>query len=193
VNVVWIGVAGYLGHAIVKEKEMIKTVTVLSTQCEEYKIKQEILTILKVKGISLGQGLDIADMVIEQTNNLNLPVSLVLAVMKKESEFYPNAKSNKNAMGIMQIMPTMWSDYVKKLKLDVSLQAAFDPLVNIKVGTRILKDLYDTYKLKSKTESEVWKLTLSAYNAGPNNGIQHSYVKDVNKFQKEFDIKLFTN
>lgn len=191
-NVVWMGIAGFLGYYVLKQKDMIKTVYVLNAQCDEYRIKQEIYTALKPKGISLGQGIDVANMVVEQTKELDLPVSLVLAVMKKESEFYPNAKSPKNAMGIMQIMPATWNDYVQKLKLGVSLQAAFDPLVNIKVGTHILKDLYKTYNTKNRSEAEVWKLTLSAYNAGPENGIQHGYVKDVSKLQKEFDKKLAT-
>jgi soluble lytic murein transglycosylase-like protein len=157
---------------------------------ENYKLKGAIHEILKHKGISLGQGMDIAQVVVTQCKELDLPPGLVLAVMKNESEFHTNARSNKGAMGIMQIMPATWDMYVKKLGLGVSMQAAWDPLVNIKVATHYLKDLYDSYKTKSRPEAEVWKLTLSAYNSGPNGGIQYKYVKDVTTVQKEMNKKI---
>src|SRR4030042_806572 len=158
---------------------------------ETFKLKSTIYDVLRNKGISLGQGMDIAQAIVEQCKHLNLPPGLVLAVMKGESEFAPNAKSSKGAMGIMQIMPATFEDYAKKLRLGVSTQAAWDPLVNIKVATHILKDLYDTYKVKHPTnETEVWKLTLSAYNAGPGGGIPPKYVKEINKIEKEMNKKI---
>jgi len=49
--------------------------------------KEIIYSILRSKGISLSQGLDIAEVTIQQSRKLNLPVSLILAVMRKESTF----------------------------------------------------------------------------------------------------------
>ncbi len=166
-------------------------------ELEELKTKEIIYSILRSKGVSLGQGLDIAEVTIQQSKKLNLPVSLILAVMRKESTFTPFAISSQNAMGLMQIHPATWEWFVKKLNLKLSVHAAFDPATNIIMATHILKDLYVYYKKTSKSESETWKSALSAYYAGANSlsqtGITKShiqYVAEVNKFKKEFDEKF---
>ncbi len=180
-----------LGVTLAAEKSNFEQVISRQTPViENYKLKSAIYEILKHKGISLGQGMDIAQVVVDQCKELDLPPGLVMAVIKNESGFTANAKSGKGAMGIMQVMPATWDTYVQKLRLGVSTQAAWDPLVNIKVGTHILKDLFDTYKTKTRSEEEVWKLTLSAYNAGPNGGVQHKYVKDIKIAQKEMNKKI---
>ena len=190
-NFFYLILVGILGVTLFTEKASFEQkIAGQAPVIENYKLKGAIYEILRHKGISLGQGMDIAQVVAIQCKELELPPGLVLALMKNESEFHTNARSNKGAMGIMQIMPATWDTYVKKLRLGVSTQAAWDPLVNIKVATHILKDLFDTYKTKSRSEDEVWKLTLSAYNAGPNAGVQTKYVRDVKTAQKEMNKKI---
>jgi hypothetical protein len=164
---------------------------------EELKTKEIIYAILRSKGVSLSQGLDIAEVTIQQSKKLNIPISLILAVMRKESTFTPFAVSTENAMGLMQIHPATWEWFVKRLNLKLSVHAAFDPATNIIMGTRILKDLYVNYKATSKSESETWESTLSAYYAGQNSisrtGITKShiqYAEEVIRFKKEFDEKF---
>jgi hypothetical protein len=166
-------------------------------ELEELKTKEIIYSILRSKGVSLSQGLDIAEVTIQQSKKLNLPVSLILAVMRKESTFSPFALSSQNAMGLMQIHPAAWEWYVKRLNLKLSVHAAFDPATNIIMATHILKDLYEYYRTTAKSESETWESALSAYYAGLNSlsqtGITEShirYVAEVNKFKKEFDEKF---
>jgi len=163
----------------------------------ELKTKEAIYSVLRSKGISLNQGLDIAEVTIRQSRRLDLPMSLILAVMKKESLFISYAVSSQNAMGLMQVHPITWGEYVEKLKLNVSTHAAFDPVTNIVVATHVLKDLYEYYRKNTKSESEAWESTLSAYYAGKASFSQtgftesHSkYVGDVNSFKKEFDEKF---
>jgi soluble lytic murein transglycosylase-like protein len=190
-NFFYLILVGILGVTLFSEKASFEQkIAGQAPVIENYKLKGAIYEILRHKGISLGQGMDIAQVVSIQCKELDLPPGLVLALMKNESEFHTNARSNKGAMGIMQIMPATWDMYVKKLRLGVSTQAAWDPLVNIKVATHILKDLFDTYKIKSRSEDEIWKLTLSAYNAGPNAGVQTKYVRDVKTAQKEMNKKI---
>jgi len=190
-NFFYLILVGILGVTLFTEKASFEQkIAGQAPVIENYKLKGAIYEILRHKGISLGQGMDIAQVVAIQCKELELPPGLVLALMKNESEFHTNARSNKGAMGIMQIMPATWDMYVKKLRLGVSTQAAWDPLVNIKVATHILKDLFDSYKTKSRSEDEVWKLTLSAYNAGPNAGVQTKYVRDVKTAQKEMNKKI---
>jgi len=157
---------------------------------DDYKIKFEILGLLRTKGISLNQGLDIANMAVIQSKQLRLPLPLILAIMGKESEYLPHAISNKGAKGLMQLIPATFDLYIKKLNLGVSQSAIFDPIVNVLVATHYLKDLYDEYKEKTKTEDEAWKLTLSCYNSGPLGGIQKNYVKDVNKLSLQIDRRF---
>lgn len=166
-------------------------------ELEELNTKEIIYSILRSKGVSLSQGLDIAEVTIQQSKKLNIPISLILAVMRKESTFTPFALSTENAMGLMQIHPATWEWFVKRLNLKLSVHAAFDPATNIIMGTRILKDLYVNYKETSKSESETWESALSAYYAGQNSfsqtGITKShiqYVAEVIKFKKEFDEKF---
>jgi soluble lytic murein transglycosylase-like protein len=66
-----------------------------------------------------------------------------MAVIDQESEFYPQARSNKGTQGLMQIMPLKWDEYVIKLNLGVDRRAMTDPLANITAGRQILKDLYN--------------------------------------------------
>ena len=159
--------------------------------------KESIYSILRNRGVSLGQGLDIAEVTIRQSKKLNLSVALILAVMKKESQFTPYALSSKSAMGLMQVHPITWDEYVGKLNLKVSAHAAFDPATNIIVATHVLKDLYEYYKGTAKSEEEIWKSVLSAYYAGMTSfaqtGMSEShtkYVADVTAFKGEFDEKL---
>ena len=157
---------------------------------DDYKVKFEILNLLRIKGISLNQGLDIADMAVIQSKQLGLPLPLILAVMGKESEFLPHAISNKGAKGVMQLIPATFDLYVKSLNLDVSQSAIFDPIVNIKIATHYLKDLYNEYREKTKTDEEAWKLALSCYYSGPKGGIQKGYIKDVDKLSGQIEKKI---
>jgi len=186
-----------LGGSLFHDAEIMKAFTHQRQEFEELKTKEIIYSILRSKGVSLSQGLDIAEVTIQQSRKLDLPVSLILAVMRKESTFTPFALSSQNAMGLMQIHPVTWEWFVKRLNLKLSAHAAFDPATNIIMATHILKDLYIYYKKTFRSESETWESALSAYYAGLNSlsqtGITEShirYVAEVNKFKKEFDEKF---
>lgn len=158
----------------------------------DFLVKEEILKILRPKGMSVGQGLDIANAVVDKSKEKDIPVGKVLGIMKKESEFNIHAKSVAGATGLMQILPSTWDIYVKKLKLDVSRQAMSDPHVNIIVALEILADLRDLYKSKDVPDSKLWDYVLSAYFAGPQSagtgisGNRKKYVEAVNKRSNSF-------
>jgi soluble lytic murein transglycosylase-like protein len=182
---------------LLQSRKPSKWYIVQAQELDELKTKEAIYLVLRSKGLSLNQGLDIAEVTIRQSRKLDLPMSLILAVMKKESLFVPYALSSQSAMGLMQVHPITWGEYVEKLKLNVSPHAAFDPITNVIVATHVLKDLYDYYKEKAKPGSEAWESTLSAYYAGKaslsQTGITEShskYVSDVKSFKKEFDEKI---
>lgn len=62
---------------------------------------------------------------------------LILAVMAVESRFNPIAESVMGAKGLMQVIPKFHQDKLDALGGEDSV---FDPMINILVGARILKD-----------------------------------------------------
>jgi len=85
---------------------------------------------------------------------------LVVAVMKVESGFEPEAVSEKGAMGLMQIMPLTGEELGRKL----DLEDITEPRSNIHGGMFYLKRLYDYFE--GADPSDRMKLALAAYNAG---------------------------
>jgi soluble lytic murein transglycosylase-like protein len=85
---------------------------------------------------------------------------LVMAVMRQESGFRPQAVSGKGAFGLMQIMPVTQVEVAGKL----GLEEAQSPYNNIKAGTYYLRSLYRLFD--GAPEEDRLRLTLAAYNAG---------------------------
>jgi len=87
----------------------------------------------------------------------DLPVSLLLAVARGESDFNPRARSDRNCHGLMQIQ---WPATAKHLGI-YRLAALYEPCTNIRAGAKYLRELMDRY-------DQNLHLTLAAYNYGPN-------------------------
>jgi len=75
---------------------------------------------------------------------------LVRALIQVESGDQPRARSNKGAMGLMQLMPSTARLY--------NVRNPYDPKANIAAGVRHLKSLLDQFRTVD--------LALAAYNAG---------------------------
>lgn len=84
----------------------------------------------------------------------NVPVKLLKAVAKAESNFNPDAVSKVGAQGVMQLMPAT--------ARELGVVNAFDPEQNIMGGAKYLSALMKKY------DGDI-KLTLAAYNAGSGN------------------------
>jgi soluble lytic murein transglycosylase-like protein len=82
-----------------------------------------------------------------------IDAELVRAVIKVESDFNAQARSNKGAQGLMQLMP-------ETARLH-NVADAYNPLENIDGGVRHLRLLMDQYRGDLE-------LVLAAYNAGVN-------------------------
>ena len=120
----------------------------------------------------------------EASRDHNIDFELLQALIVTESGFDLTAVSPKGAIGLMQIMPATARRYGvesdKKLALEKKLT---DPRINIKTGTRYLRDLINMFPGRIE-------LALAAYNAGegavqragnqiPNYKETQNYVKTV--------------
>lgn len=175
---------------ISSERKTFPSSSDLNKPLEEYRTKDKLYRILRTKGYSLGQGLDIAEATVKKSRELGLPLALIMAVIHEESEFYPNARSDKGAQGLMQIMPDKWDEYVVKLNLKVDRRAITDPLMNISIGSHILKDLYDRYAHIQNLNIRMAKV-LTDYNNGESaTNPNLEYATQVSRRKTEYEKEL---
>jgi len=121
------------------------------------------------------------DIIRDAARKSRLKESLLMAVIKVESNFKANALSPKGAIGLMQLMPGT--------ARDLGLANPFDPSENIHGGAKYLSDCIDKFRSL--------ELGLAAYNAGPNlvaklkriPSIEETqdYVKNVMKYIKIYE------
>jgi soluble lytic murein transglycosylase len=95
------------------------------------------------------------------TSKNGLDTSWVIALMRQESAFQPDARSSAGARGLMQLMPKTGRYVARLLKQRrPKITDLYKPETNIKLGTHYLKK-----NLKRFNANKV--LTTAAYNAGP--------------------------
>lgn len=90
--------------------------------------------------VALDSTQEFVDHAYRVAKDLKLDPWLILAIMGIESSFDPNAISHKGAQGLMQVLTRV---HAEKFAPFGGVTAAFDPLSNIKVGAKILKDYID--------------------------------------------------
>lgn len=92
----------------------------------------------------------------EAARRFALPEGWIRAVLRAESAGWARAVSPAGAIGLMQVMPTTWTELRIRYKLG---QDPFAPRDNILAGAAYLRELYDRYGSIDAM--------LAAYNAGP--------------------------
>lgn len=86
---------------------------------------------------------------------------LVAGLIRQESEFNPQAHSPANAYGLTQVLPGTGRQFARKAGVPrFSSRVLYQPAVNLRIGTSILRSMLD--QNSGKVEQ-----TLAAYNAGP--------------------------
>jgi soluble lytic murein transglycosylase-like protein len=109
--------------------------------------------------------------IIEAAQLYRLPISLVLAIIQKESNFAHQAVSPKGAMGLMQLMPGTAAS--------LGVCDPFDPRENILAGCRYFRSLLDYFQGNVP-------LALAGYNAGYHRVISAGYqvpaIKETQAF-----------
>jgi soluble lytic murein transglycosylase-like protein len=87
---------------------------------------------------------------VRAARDTGLQLSMLVAVAQVESRFKPDARSQADARGLLQVMPTT----ARELRLDVD-----KPATNVLAGARYLRLMLERFQ---RTD-----LALAAYNAGP--------------------------
>src|SRR5580704_17771834 len=71
---------------------------------------------------------------------------LVASLIRQESEFNPFAVSQKNAVGLMQLLPKTGKLVAKQVKLKkYNASQLFTPAVNLQLGTRYFRGMVDRF------------------------------------------------
>ncbi len=104
---------------------------------------------------------------------------LVASLIRQESEFNPVAVSRANAVGLMQLLPSVGKHVAKQIKLrSYNSSQLYTPAVNLQLGTRYFKSMVDKY-------GGQLEYALAAYNAGTNrvgDWLEEGHYRDPQEF-----------
>lgn len=121
-------------------------------------------------GLKLVYPLHYTEYIIKYSNEYEIDPHLVAAIINVESNYDVNAKSQKEARGLMQISPNTGKWASGKLNIeDFSLESLYIPQINIQIGCWYINVLNEEFNGNLK-------LVLAAYNGGSGN---------VNKWLKD--------
>jgi soluble lytic murein transglycosylase len=98
--------------------------------------------------------------VLAQSRDIGIDPAYVYGLIRQESRFIMDARSNVGASGLMQLMPSTARWTAKRLGLNLASEVVLDRDTNIKLGTAYLKLVLDDLG-----GSEL--MGAAAYNAGP--------------------------
>lgn len=121
------------------------------------KLTEKIATEIDLKTYPL----EYTDIIYKYADEYDVPKSVILAMIKVESNFKEDAVSGAGACGLMQLMPDTFTWLASTIGEEVSEDQIFDPELNIKYGTYYVSTLY--------ARLGNWDNVYAAYNAGLGN------------------------
>lgn len=113
-----------------------------------------------------------ADKIMTHSDRQNLDKAWVYGLMRQESRFVTNAKSNVGAAGLMQVMPATGKWVANKIGVKLAPGDLHNPDTNVMLGTTYMRLV-----LESLDNHPV--LASAAYNAGPGRARKWRDVKPL--------------
>ena len=101
---------------------------------------------------------------IQDYNFNNIDPTIIISMIRQESQFSAFAKSGKSAYGLMQILPSTARMVNKKHKFKSNPRILYDPEINVETGSLYLQNLLSINYING----DLLKALIS-YNAGPGN------------------------
>jgi soluble lytic murein transglycosylase len=102
------------------------------------------------------------DIVLGHARNYHLDPALLAAVIYQESKFHADARSDRGAVGLMQLLPETAKGIAERTGgTQFRVSDLYDPEINVRYGAWYLRHLLDRYGSE--------RLALAAYNAGQAN------------------------
>lgn len=99
------------------------------------------------------------DLIQVQAEKFGVRPELMLSIIRQESAFNPRARSRADALGLMQVLPSVARAHQKKTGISFDhFEDLYKPELNIPVGASLLADLGQKYRGQ-------FVLTVAAYNA----------------------------
>ena len=147
-----------------KDKDGVLTFTNVPNHTGYKRILREAGAPRSVGGSVTNGGFD--ELIRSASDRYNVDPNLIRAIIKTESDFNINARSNKGAMGLMQLMPD-----TARLH---NVSDAYDPNENVEGGVRHLRMLLERYQGNLE-------LSLAAYNAGAGAVEKHGGIPPYNE------------
>lgn len=146
----WIG--GYYGTASVQRRPA-RTATTMTVQPAAAVVVIPTLR-LNLPATPIPEPTDVRTLIRQAASRHSVPVALIEAIVRVESDFDTHCLSSKGARGLMQVMPETGARFGV-----ANPEQLFHPAHNIAAGTAYLAWLLDRY------DGDL-DLTLAAYNAG---------------------------
>jgi soluble lytic murein transglycosylase-like protein len=124
-------------------------------------VRAHLLPYQERTGLTDSEVAQLAETVVVEARRYHFDPALVLAVIHVESRFDTYAVSSKDALGLMQLLPTTGEELAPIVGVAwQGPQTLFDPVANVRLGVAYLRQLTDRYNGSVRT-------ALIAYNWGP--------------------------
>ena len=117
----------------------------------------------RLRGASALESHRISDVILDAASWARLDPVLILAIIEVESAFDLQARSNRDARGLMQVRPaTLWREAERAGLVG---DDPYEPGLNVRAGASYFRRLVDAFGMND--------VALMAYNAGPNRILAH--------------------
>ena len=163
-------IAGIVGFTIYKIDQKVNAMVTTNKVIQEFALKNSEQTILlKTVDEKLGSKCSIQTKVqVAQTIHSlatikRIPISLICGLIETESRWTPDAKSEANAKGLMQIIPAYSRPYLRNERIDYNENILFDPVINIIVGISMLSDFHLANLETGREKEDSWEISLHNY------------------------------